>query len=173
MVVSEPASIGTLLELANGTLDMLRNLTNMPPGQSLVQADVALSVKLGSLNVLEGVRTARRNLEEILVYIVTQLAMWLSKPEFEAPSVEMDGEDQPMADPQKAESKERRGPRMSLGARLRRGMTGEMAADVQTLLNKVKPVMAKSDAILGKGQIDLSMALSTFLQSHIISLSSS
>lgn len=168
MVVGEPASIGTLLELANGTLDMLRNLTNMPSGQSLVQADVASSGKLGALNVRQGVATARRNLEEILVYMVTQLAMWLSKPEFEVPSAETEGEDQTMADPQKAEPKERRGPRMSLGTRLRRGMTGEMAADVQTLLNKAKPVIVKTDSILGKGQIDISTVLSTFLQNHII-----
>ncbi|KAE9409247.1 hypothetical protein BT96DRAFT_848617 [Gymnopus androsaceus JB14] len=168
VVVGEPASIGTLLELANGTLDMLRNLTNMPSGQSLVQADVASSGKLGALNVRQGVATARRNLEEILVYMVTQLAMWLSKPEFEVPSAETEGEDQTMADPQKAEPKERRGPRMSLGTRLRRGMTGEMAADVQTLLNKAKPVIVKTDSILGKGQIDISTVLSTFLQNHII-----
>ncbi|KAF9075043.1 nucleoporin subcomplex protein binding to Pom34-domain-containing protein [Rhodocollybia butyracea] len=145
----------TLLELANGTLDMLRNLTSMPSGQSLVRAEVASSGRLSELNVQRGVRTARRNLEEILVYMVTQLAMWLSKPEFEVQSAETDGEDQNM-------------PRMSLGARLRRGMAGEMAVDVQTLLNKAKPVIAKSDTTLGRGQVDISGILSTFLQNHIV-----
>ncbi|GAW06586.1 hypothetical protein LENED_008524 [Lentinula edodes] len=122
IVVGESASIGTLLELANGTLDMLRNLTNMPSGQSLVRADVA-SEKLKELNVQRGVNIARRNLEEILLYMITQLAMWLSKPEFEAPPADLDGEDQTMADSQKPETRERRGPRMSLGTRFRRGMT--------------------------------------------------
>ncbi|KAJ3854709.1 hypothetical protein EV368DRAFT_72728 [Lentinula lateritia] len=107
IVVGESASIGTLLELANGTLDMLRNLTNMPSGQSLVQADVALE-KLKELNVQRGVNIARRNLGEILLYMITQLAMWLSKPEFEAPPADLDGEDQTMADSQKPETKERR-----------------------------------------------------------------
>ncbi|KIK70479.1 hypothetical protein GYMLUDRAFT_209663 [Collybiopsis luxurians FD-317 M1] len=168
VVVGEPASIGTLLELANGTLDMLRNLANMRSSQSLVPADIAPVARLGELNVQRGVRTARRNFEEVLVYMVTQLAMWLSKPEFEAPSGEVDSEDQTMADIQKAEAKERRGRRLSLGARFRRGMTGEMAAEVQALLNKAKPVIEKTDAILGKGQVDILGVISIFIQNHII-----
>ncbi|KAJ3869214.1 nucleoporin subcomplex protein binding to Pom34-domain-containing protein [Lentinula novae-zelandiae] len=167
IVVGESASIGTLLELANGTLDMLRNLTNMPSGQSLVRADVA-SEKFKELNVQRGVNISRRNLEEILLYMITQLAMWLSKPESEAPPADLDGEDQTMADPQKPETKERRGPRMSLGTRFRRGMTGEMAMDVQTLLTKAKPIIAKTDTILGEGQVDICEILSTFLQNHIV-----
>lgn len=166
-MVGESASIGTLLELANGTLDMLRNLTNMPSGQSLVRADVA-SEKFKELNVQRGVNIARRNLEEILLYMITQLAMWLSKPESEAPPADLDGEDQTMADSQKPETKERRGPRMSLGTRFRRGMTGEMAMDVQTLLTKAKPIIAKTDTILGEGQVDICEILSTFLQNHIV-----
>ena len=35
----------------------------------------------------QGVVTARRNLEGVLLYFVTQLAMWMSKPEFDAISV--------------------------------------------------------------------------------------
>ena len=35
----------------------------------------------------QGVITARRNLEGLLLYSVTQLTMWLSKPEFDATSV--------------------------------------------------------------------------------------
>ncbi|KAJ3787715.1 nucleoporin subcomplex protein binding to Pom34-domain-containing protein [Lentinula aff. detonsa] len=169
VVVGELASIGTLLELANGTLDMLRNLTNMPSGQSLVQAKLATSEKFKELNVRRGVEIARRNLEEILVYMITQLAMWLSKPELESPTVEADGEDQNMAEYQKPEPKERRGPRVSLGTRLRRGMTGEMAMDAQTLLNKAKPIIIKTDTILGKGKVDICGILATFLQTHIIS----
>ncbi|KAJ4472474.1 nucleoporin subcomplex protein binding to Pom34-domain-containing protein [Lentinula edodes] len=167
IVVGESASIGTLLELANGTLDMLRNLTNMPSGQSLVQADVA-SEKFKELNVQRGVDIARRNLEEILLYMITQLAMWLSKPEFEAPPADPDGEDQTMADSQKPEPKERRGPRISLGTRLRRGMTGEMAMDIQTLLTKAKPIVAKTDTISGERQVNICEILSTFLQNHIV-----
>ncbi|KAJ4485619.1 nucleoporin subcomplex protein binding to Pom34-domain-containing protein [Lentinula aciculospora] len=169
VVLGESASIGTLLELANGTLDMLKNLTSMPPGQSLVRGDVAMSEKFSELSVQRGVQTVRRNLEETLVYMITQLAMWLSKSEFEAPAGETDGEDQTMADSQKPEPKERRGPRVSLGAQLRRGMTGEMAIDVQTLLNKARPIIAKADAILGKGQVDICGVLLNFLQNHIVS----
>ncbi|KAF5392573.1 hypothetical protein D9757_002255 [Collybiopsis confluens] len=172
VVLGEPASIGTFLELANGTLDVLRNLSSMPPGQSLVPADIASMTKLGELNVRHGVQIARRNLEEILVYVITQLAMWLLKPEFEAPPGEADIEEQNM-DVQKTEARERRGRRLSLGARFRRGMTGEMAAEVQALLTKARPVIAKTDTILGKGQTDISGALSTFIQNHVISPSGS
>ncbi|KAJ3845557.1 nucleoporin subcomplex protein binding to Pom34-domain-containing protein [Lentinula raphanica] len=168
VVVSEPASIGTLLELANGTLDILRNLMNMPSGQSLVEADVATSGQFKELTVGRGVEIARRNLEGILLYMITQLAMWLSQPETESSIGDVDADEQNIIETQKPEPKERRGPRVSLGTRLRRGMTGEMAMDVQTLLNKAKPVIAKSDTMLGKGKVDISGILATFLQTHII-----
>ena len=47
------------------------------------------------LGVKEGATIARRNLEEILLYSVTQLAMWLSKPDTESNvlGAPMDAED--------------------------------------------------------------------------------
>jgi len=165
VVLGEPASMGTLLELGNGTLDVLRDLVNRPAGQSL--ADVGSLPGTYPLDVRQGVLTARRNLEALLIYAVTQLAMWLSKPDFDVNSnTDMDMEDQPDAG-----REERRAPRasLSLADRLRRGVTGEMAADLQSLLNKSKPVIAKSDAVLGSPGIDLTQVLSNFLQDRIIS----
>lgn len=47
------------------------------------------------LGVKEGATIARRNLEEILLYSVTQLAMWVSKPDTESSDLAsgMDAED--------------------------------------------------------------------------------
>ncbi|KAJ7757553.1 nucleoporin subcomplex protein binding to Pom34-domain-containing protein [Mycena metata] len=165
VVLGEPASMGTLLELGNCTLDVLRDLVNRPAGQSL--ADVGSLPGTYSLDVRQGVSTARRNLEALLIYAVTQLAMWLSKPDFDVNSTnEMETEDQPDAG-----REERRAPRasLSLADRLRRGVTGEMASDLQSLLNKSKPVIAKSDPILGSTGVDLTQVLANFLQDRIMS----
>ncbi|KAF5388425.1 hypothetical protein D9615_000845 [Tricholomella constricta] len=167
VVLSEPASMGTLLELGNCTLDLLRELINRPAGQSLTATTSALS---GPLDVREGVLTARRNLEGILVYAVTQLVMWLSKPEFDTSPPEDEENHSMSVDVQRADApKERRVPRTSLtlGERLRRGMTGEMAADLQSLLSKAKPIIAKSNSVLGKESVDLTPVLSNFLHERI------
>ncbi|KAL0066596.1 hypothetical protein AAF712_006400 [Marasmius tenuissimus] len=165
VVLGEIASIGTLLELGNASLDMLRNLSSLPPGQSILPANIKTSTQL---DVKQGVTVTRRNLEGVLTYAVTQLVMWLSKPDLDAGSADMDTDE---ADAQKSEaSKERRAarPSLTLGDRMRRGMTGEMAADVQSLINKAKPVVTKSDTILGAGWIDITPILSTFLQERVI-----
>ncbi|KAJ6520404.1 nucleoporin subcomplex protein binding to Pom34-domain-containing protein [Mycena sanguinolenta] len=165
VVLGEPASMGTLLELGNNTLDVLRELVNRPAGQSLT--NVGSLPGTYPLDVRQGVLTARRNLEALLIYAVTQLAMWLSKPDFDVNSnTDMDMEDQP-----EGGREERRAPRasLSLADRLRRGVTGEIAADLQSLLTKSKPVIAKSDAVLGSPGVDLTQVLSNFLQDRIIS----
>lgn len=165
--------MGTLLELGNCTLDVLRDLVERPAGQSLTPAGSSL---LGTykdpLDVRQGVATARRNIEGILIYAVTQLTMWLSKPDFDIATNEMDTEEPAMDLSKPDASKERRSSRASLtlADRLRRGMTGEMAADLQSLLTKTKPIIAKSDKVLGQGEIDVTQILSNFLQEHIVSL---
>ena len=166
-MLGEPASLGTLLELGNCSLDILRLLVDRPPTQ-------ALTPSMGSekaLDVRDTVAVTRRNLEAALLYAVTQLAMWLSKPEFDAPSGEADGDDM-LVEGQPADSvslKERRALKasMTMAERLRRGMKGEMAADLQALLNKAKPIIAKSAAVLGEKDVDLTQVLSFFVQERI------
>ncbi|KAJ6611496.1 nucleoporin subcomplex protein binding to Pom34-domain-containing protein [Mycena sp. CBHHK59/15] len=165
VVLGEPASMGTLLELGNCTLDVLRDLVNRPPGQSL--AEVGSLPGTYPLDVRHGVSTARRNLETLLIYAVTQLAMCLSKPDFDINATnEVDMEDQP-----DTAREERKAPRasLSLADRLRRGATGEMAADLQSLLNKSKPIIVKSDTVLGNPGVDLTQILSNFLHDRVIS----
>lgn len=123
------------------------------------------------------VAVTRRNLETVVLYAATQLAMWLSKPEFDAPAGNEGGEgDEMLVEGSLGDSasfKERRARKASqtMAERLRWGMKGEMAADLQALLNKAKPLIAKSSAILGGKDVDLTQVLLFFVQERI-SLSS-
>lgn len=110
--------------------------------------------------------TARRTLEALLVYAVTQLAMWLSKPDFDPVATEAEAEEHHVA---QLDASKGRAPR-GLAERLRRGMTGEMTADLQALLTRARPVLAKSEGASGKseGEKDLTLVLSRFLTERII-----
>ncbi|KAL4081354.1 nucleoporin subcomplex protein binding to Pom34-domain-containing protein [Scleroderma yunnanense] len=170
VVLGEPASLGTLLELANCSLDVLRNLVNRPAGQAIVPA---ASLKDIPLDVRQATFTVRRNLEALLVYAVTQLAMWLSKPDFDPTGTDMEMDEHNSQAMEARESTNKgRAPRpsLTLAERLRRGMTGEMAADLQALLARSKPVLAKSDEVLGKAEAvgDLTLLLSRLLNERII-----
>ncbi|KAI0677700.1 hypothetical protein C8Q78DRAFT_960939 [Trametes maxima] len=168
VVLGEPASLGTLLELGNCSLDILRLLVDRPPTQALTPAT---SVEK-ALDVRDTVAVARRSLEAALLYAVTQLALWLSKPEFDAPAHEPDADDMLVEGPpgESMSVEKRRAARkasLTLAERLRRGMTGEMAVDLQGLLGKAKPVIAKSAVVLGEKEVDLTQVLSYFVQERI------
>ncbi|KAF9226911.1 hypothetical protein BS17DRAFT_697218 [Gyrodon lividus] len=168
VVLGEPTSLGTLLELANCSLDVLRHLVNRPGGQAIAPS---ASVKDVPLDVREATITTRRNLEALLVYAVTQLAMWLSKPDFDPAASEMETEEHNSQALETRESTKGRAPRASLtlAERLRRGMTGEMAADLQALLTRSKPVLLKSDEVLGKTEGgDLTQVLARFLNERVV-----
>ncbi|KAF9004332.1 hypothetical protein BDQ17DRAFT_1354946 [Cyathus striatus] len=143
VMLGEPASLGTLLELGNSTLDVLRELLNH---SSSAPAEV-----IPPLDVRQGVLTARRNLESILLYSVTQLAMWLSKPENEH-TMRMQ---RTMLWISRAA--------LSLAERVRRGMTGgDLLGDLQALLTKTKALIPKSNAAIG-GKV-----LLTFMHERIL-----
>ncbi|KAI0774700.1 hypothetical protein BD413DRAFT_611715 [Trametes elegans] len=175
VVLGEPASLGTLLELGNCSLDLLRLLVDRPPTQALTAATASEK----ALDVRDTVAAARRTLEAALLYAVTQLALWLSKPEFDGPAGDADADEMLVEDAPGAGGgasvnadalKERRAARkasMTLAERLRRGMTGEMAADLHGLLAKARPVIAKSAAVLGEKDVDLTQVLAYFVQERI------
>ncbi|KAF9445018.1 hypothetical protein P691DRAFT_777875 [Macrolepiota fuliginosa MF-IS2] len=181
VVLGEPASLGTLLELGNCTLDVLRDLVNRQPSQSITTTSILATPSTEPLDVRRSVITARRNLEGILTYAVIQLVMWLSKPDFEhstSPDMDIETDSSAMAmDASRPEAslKERvRGSArtvqsLSMAERLRRGMTSEMASDLKELLNKAKPIIAKSGTIVGKESVDIVQILINFLQDHISS----
>ena len=164
--MGEPVSIGTLLELGNCSLDVLKHLVDRPAMQSV--APPKGSEK--ALDVRDSVVATRRNLEAVLFYAVTQLAMWLAKPEFDMNGNDVEMEEKAVMDIQS--EKDRRAARrqsMTMAERLRRGMTGEMAADLQTLLSRAKPVVAKSQTILDNKAVDLTQVLSQFVTERIMS----
>lgn len=167
MVLGEPTSIGTLLELGNCSLDILRALVDRPALQAITPAT---SITTKPLDVRDSVTTTRRTLESVLFYTVTQLALWLARPDTEPAPNEL-GPDDSMTGYGREQEKERRPKRqpLTLAERLRRGMSGEMASDVQSLLNKAKPVIAKSDNALAKKSTDLTAVLSRFVQERILS----
>jgi len=170
VVLGEPASMGTLLELGNCTLDVLRDLASRPAGQAITSTTSLAGTYEKPLDVRQGVLTARRNLEAILIYAITQLAMWLSKPEYETGAGDMDMDEQMPEIIQRDVHKERRAsrPSLTLADRLRRGMTGEMATDLQSLLNKSKSIFTKSEGVLETKVVDLTQVLSNFLHERIV-----
>lgn len=156
-----------MLELGNRTLDILRNLVQRPPGQSITDPAALSGSYTTALAVKEGVIIARRNLEELLLYAATQLAMWLSKPDFESEQVDGDADEHVMDTSRLENAKERRAPRSSLANRMRRGMTGEMTADLQVLLGKSKPIITASDTIIGKSSVNITQILLNFLHERL------
>jgi nuclear pore complex protein Nup188 len=160
--------MGTLLELGNCTLDILRELVGRPGGQSIAAATSVSESSESPLDVKEGMSTARRHLEAILIYATTQLVMWFSKPELDT-AVDMETDDLSSDNLRVEVTKDQKTRRtsQSFAERLRRGMSGEMAADLQSLLNKAKPIIEKSKSIVGPGEVDLIPILSTFLHERI------
>ncbi|KAG1896455.1 uncharacterized protein F5891DRAFT_1053940 [Suillus fuscotomentosus] len=161
VVPGEPASLGTLLELANCTLDVLRHLVDRPAGQAIAPP---ASLKDTPLDVQEGMLTARKTVEALLVYAATQLAMWLSKPEFDA--AEMDSEDHIPQTMDMRESSKR--PSRALTDRIRRGMPGEMATDLEKLLKQAKPILQKSVDDNRNVKGDLTQVLLRFMSEWVM-----
>ena len=160
--------MGTMLELGNCTIDILTDLVGRPANQ-LVARSLQPESNEQPLEVRQAILVARQNLEAVFVYAVTQLAMWVSKPEPETPAGDVDVDEQAF-EPQRSEiSRERRAPKpsLSLADRLRRGMTGEIGADLQSLLTKAKPIIAKSGSVVGTRVVDITQVLSNFLRERV------
>ena len=167
----EPASIGTLLELGNCTFDILRFLINQRPSPSMPAVTTSATSRAPP-DFKSNIRSALVMFECIMLYMSTQFVMWLVKEEGETAG-EMDLDEH--ADPQGhsadllAKDRDRRARRKSstLADRLRRGMTGEMAGDLQALVAKAKPVLEKGAEILGLGSVDLTHVLKNFIEDHM------
>jgi nuclear pore complex protein Nup188 len=174
----------------------MQDFVNRPAAQALVPVGAASAQPASNpLDVRQGLITARRNLESIQLYSVTQLAMWLSKPEF-APGQEETDEAMDVQKPDSGPSglnvsgsgsglnfstlkvdrrvtgSTPRSTSISMAERLRRGMTGDMASNLLAQLNKAKPLLAKSAEMVGKRDaVDITQVLVNFLQERIISKS--
>ncbi|KAH8832742.1 hypothetical protein DL96DRAFT_1583183 [Flagelloscypha sp. PMI_526] len=168
VVVGEPASQGTLVELGNVTITMLRDLSDRQPSQSLLP--VSASPSFDPLSAQDGLRTAQACLEAVLLYSVTQLVMSLTRPE--APNTALkdlttdeNTDDMVLENTSLSTSTivERRKPRTSLADRIRRGMPGEVTAEVQALLAKAVPVLKKCNQLRGGQSKDIAEILKRFL----------
>ncbi|EPQ58881.1 hypothetical protein GLOTRDRAFT_69872 [Gloeophyllum trabeum ATCC 11539] len=153
VVLDEQASLGTLLELGNCTLDVLRVLSSHPPGQAIMPSSTSTLTK--PLDVKDASDTARKNLEAVLFYAVTQLAMWCAQPEFEVGEMEVvedasaAGDNSSLSHSQKDELR-RSGRRRStggLGGNLKRGMMGEVIGELQVLIGKARGVLSKAEGV--------------------------
>ncbi|KAH9972952.1 hypothetical protein BGW80DRAFT_1437328 [Lactifluus volemus] len=94
-VLGEPASMGTLIELASGTLDTLAHLILRPAGQALT-VTVPTRASEQPLNVRVAIVATRRTVEAVLFYATTQLGAWVMSPELldAGASAESEGTDE-------------------------------------------------------------------------------
>jgi len=172
--------MGTLLELANCTLDVLTHLVLHPAKQSLAPS-TALTTRASErpLDVHDAILTTRRNLEVVLYYAAAQLGAWLVRPElFEGGVYGPATGDAEMDDPNanldtlSVSPRERRvaarRESVSLAERLRRGMTGEMAGELRALIEKARGVLVKSKQVAGESAVDVTAVLVTFLNERVL-----
>jgi nuclear pore complex protein Nup188 len=162
--------MGTLLELINGTLDVLRRLTGQPaPLQAITPVGVRGEKPL---DVKDSIIATRRTLETAALYSAAQLALWVARPDTGdeggvSGEVEMD---EPSSDISLGPSHDaRKAPTsFSLAERLRRGMTGEIASDLISALNKARPILTKADSMVGdKVDGELMVLLAGFIKERV------
>ncbi|KIY69357.1 hypothetical protein CYLTODRAFT_393808 [Cylindrobasidium torrendii FP15055 ss-10] len=171
VILEDPASIGTLMELGNSTIDLLSELVNLPAGQALITPGPLLSSKFAvGLNVKNAITVARRNIEAILVYASTQLAMSTLKPEVEA-SNEMDTDDLDVSMTAKSDGVlDRRAPRASVSMvaseRLRR-MTSDLGHELRDMNIRAGEQIKKSENVVKSGGVDLTSILAAFIKERI------
>jgi nuclear pore complex protein Nup188 len=168
VVPDEPASIGTLVELSGTACDLLTGLLGRPAGQSLGTTGAATSdvSSFEPLTIRDGVIATRDTLELALTYASTQLAMWVLKPEFDEPEA---GNDMDLEDESQGSTRRQKQSNTAAG-RLRSGMAGAMATDLEDIMRrKAKDLLKRSEAVVGKEVIDLTQILSRFLGERILS----
>ncbi|TFK46960.1 hypothetical protein OE88DRAFT_1706649, partial [Heliocybe sulcata] len=147
VVVDERASLGTLLELGNCTLDVLRILAAHPPGQALAPPSSLPSGPTKPLDVQDAREACRRTLEAVLVFGAAQLALWCARPEVGG-ATEMEGVEEAVEEREEGKELRRSG---GLGASVngrreragvgRRGLVGEVVGEVQGLMGKARGVL--------------------------------
>lgn len=169
--------MGTLIELANSTLDTLGHLISRPAGQALTMTSPARPSET-PLDVKTAIQATRRTVESVLFYATTQLAAWVTTPELldvgagggadpEAP------EDTTMGESASVNHGERRAARREstvMTERMRRGLTGEISSELKAVLEKARTVLAKSQPTTSEKQstVDIASVLLAFLNQRVI-----
>lgn len=165
--------MGTLIELASGTLDTLAHLISRPAGQALtVSAPTRPSEQ--PLDVRAAILATRRTIETVLFYATTQLGAWVTTPELLDTGVaaELEGTEEAM-DSASINPSDRRASRREstvMTERMRRGLTGEISSELKAVLEKARNVLAKSQQTVGEKQnvVDIVTVLLGFLNQRVI-----
>ena len=164
--------MGTLIELASGTLDTLAHLISRPAGQALT-VTVPTRPSERPLNVRVAIVATRRTIEAVLFYATTQLGAWVMSPELldTGAGAESEGTDE-AGDTASMHPSERRASRREstvMTERIRRGLTGEISSELKTVLEKARNLLAKSQQTAGQqGVADIMSVLLGFLNQRVI-----
>lgn len=165
--------MGTFLELANCSLDILSHLVARPGAQAIIPSNASTRPSERPLDVNQAIRVIMRNLEVVMFYGSTQLGAWLAQGDLadgggggggegDRGEMEMDiegGEGGGVGSVNggsilggKDGKRSRRRESMGAVGRLRRGMTGEMGVELRTMIEKARPVLEKGRSVVdGKG----------------------
>jgi nuclear pore complex protein Nup188 len=167
--------MGTLIELASGTLDTLSHLIARPAGQALTMTSPTRPSER-PLDVGVAMLATRRTVEAVLFYATTQLGAWVTTPELpdSGAGVELDAAED-AADlalithgEQRRSSSRRESTVMT--ERMRRGLTGEISSELKAVLEKARNLFAKSQQTAGENQstADITNVLLGFLNQRVI-----
>ncbi|KAI0306857.1 hypothetical protein B0F90DRAFT_1807609 [Multifurca ochricompacta] len=164
-VLGEPASMGTLIELASGTLDTLGHLISRPAGQALtITAPTRPSER--PLDVRAAILATRGTIEAVLFYATTQLGAWVTTPELlDAGAGTADlleaADERPSCFPERV---------TAITERMRRGLTGEISSELKVVLERARNLLAKCQQTTGDKQsaVDITNVLLGFLNQRVI-----
>ena len=162
VLLGEPASMGTLLELAGSCMDVLSQLASRPAGQALAPASAVSVITRAAdqpLDVGAAARTVRRALETVCFYGATQLGLWLVRPD----ALETAGD----ADMDEGDGAGRR-----LDERVRRGMVSDMGGELKGVMEKAREVLSKEGGGDRAKNVDITEVLIRFLSARVIRASS-
>ncbi|KAH9002466.1 hypothetical protein EDB86DRAFT_3125995 [Lactarius hatsudake] len=173
-VLGEPASMGTLIELASGTLDTLGHLISRPAGQALTMTAPTRPSER-PLDVRAAILATRRTTEAVLFYATTQLGAWVTNPDLmldAGAGADAESADE-VGDSVSLNQSERRGPRREptvMTERMRRGLTGEISGELKVVLEKARSLLAKSQQTAADKQNtdDITNVLLNFLNHRVI-----
>jgi nuclear pore complex protein Nup188 len=165
--------MGTLIELASGTLDTLAHLVSRPAGQVLtVTAPTRPSEQ--PLDVRAAILATRRTIEAVIFYATTQLGVWVMTPELldtgAGPDLEGTEETGDSASIHPSERRASRRESTVMTERMRRGLTGEISSELKAVVEKAHSLLAKSQQTAGErlNDVDITSVLLGFLNQRVI-----
>ncbi|KAF8589637.1 hypothetical protein K439DRAFT_1404885 [Ramaria rubella] len=156
----EPASTGTLLELGTCSVDILDHLCGGP--HAILPGSPPSILSLPSFSSQTTIAAASQVLETVLMYAVTQLAIYVEATQHRESPRPMELED---GGHEREVGEKRRRTSLGVGGRVRRG---EIAADLKALLARSKPIIEKAKQRLKVESEDVVVLLLGFLEKRVL-----